>query len=91
VYVLSDAPHLANPYVGRNAAEARLFVAAADRLAAASGGKGTVFLEPIGHIGYRTGLTVIDEVLAAYDLVREPPRSPDELVVLARRPGAAAP
>ncbi len=145
VYVLSDAPYLAGLYVARNGVEARLFVVAADRLAGVSQGTGTVFLEPIGHIGYRTGLTVIDEVglispdvprrrkagagwygdvirerrpeylvvrpalldqnkslaginapfrsfaerdelLADYTLVGEPPRSADELVVLARRP-----
>ncbi len=150
VYVLSDAPYLANLYVGRNAAEAGLFVPAADRLAAHSGGRGTVFLEPIGHIGYRTGLRVIDEVglvspdvprrrkagagwygdvirerrpeylvvrpalidqnqalagiaapfrsfaerdeiLADYDLVGEPPRAADELVVLVRRLPAGTP
>ncbi len=150
VYVLSDAPYLAGLYVGRAGAEVRLFVAAADRLASASGGRGTVFLEPIGHIGYRTGLTVIDEVglvspdvprrrkagagwygdvirerrpeylvvrpalmdqnkslaginapfrsfaerdevLADYILVGEPPRSADELVVLARHPAVTAP
>jgi hypothetical protein len=62
VYVLSDAPYLGQLYVGRNQVEARLFGDAAERLRMASGGHGTVFLEPIGHIGYRTGLTVIDEV-----------------------------
>jgi arabinofuranosyltransferase len=62
VYVLTDAAYLGRLYVGRNQVEARLFVAAAERLAAHSGGRGSVFLEPIGHIGYRTGLTVIDEI-----------------------------
>ena len=144
VYVLSDAGYLARLYEGRNQTEARLFVSAADRLAAHSRGSGTVFLEPIGHIGYRTGLTVIDEVglvspevprrrrqgpgwyadivagrqpdylvvrpgpllenrplagvaapfrsiaerdstLVDYDLVGDPPKGPDELVVLVRK------
>jgi arabinofuranosyltransferase len=62
VYVVTDARFLSGLYVSRNATEARLFIAAADRLKAHSAGRGTVFLEPIGHIGYRTGLRVIDEV-----------------------------
>jgi hypothetical protein len=62
VYVLTDAPYLSILYVGRNQAEARLFHAAAEKLRDASGGRGTVFLEPIGHVGYVSGLTVIDEV-----------------------------
>ncbi len=62
VYVLSDAPYLSILYVGRNQAEARLFRTAAETLREDSGGRGTVFLEPIGHVGYVTGLKVIDEV-----------------------------
>jgi len=33
-----------------------------NELKRASGGRGTVFLEPLGHIGYVSGLTVYDEV-----------------------------
>jgi hypothetical protein len=62
VYLLTDAPYLSILYVGRNQVEARLFRGAAERLKGASSGKGTVFLEPIGHIGYVSGLRVIDEV-----------------------------
>jgi hypothetical protein len=62
VYVLSDAPYLSILYVGRNQVETRLFRGAAERLRDASDGKGTVFLEPIGHIGYVSRLRVIDEV-----------------------------
>jgi len=62
VYVLSDAPYLSNLYLGRNQVEVRLFRAAAESLRDASGGHGSVFLEPMGHIGYVSGLTVIDEV-----------------------------
>jgi len=62
VYVLSDVPYLSILYVGRNQVEARLFRTAAESLRDASGGHGSVFLEPMGHIGYVSGLTVIDEV-----------------------------
>ena len=62
VYVLSDAPYLSILYVGRNQVEVRLFRTAAESLRDASGGHGSVFLEPMGHIGYVSGLTVIDEV-----------------------------
>lgn len=77
VYVLSDAPFLAQLYTGRGQTEAALFGAAAETLQSASGGRGTVFLEPIGHIGYRTGLRVIDEVgLVAPDIPRRRRQGP---------------
>ncbi len=62
VYVLTDAPYLSILYLGRNEVEGRLFRTAAERLRDVSGGRGTVFLEPIGHIGYVTRLRVMDEV-----------------------------
>lgn len=89
VYVGTDAPFLAQLYTGRNQTEGAVFGAAAETLRAASGGRGTVFLEPIGHIGYRTGLTVIDEVgLVAPDVPRRRRRGPGWYadVVNERRP-----
>jgi hypothetical protein len=62
VYVLSDVRFLGLLYLGRNQTEGRLFGIAAQMLRDASQGRGTVFLEPIGHIGYVSGLRVIDEV-----------------------------
>ena len=89
VYVVSDAPFLAQLYTGRNQTEGAVFGAAAETLRSASGGRGTVFLEPIGHIGYRTGLTVIDEVgLVAPDIPRRRRQGPGWYadVIDARRP-----
>jgi hypothetical protein len=89
VYVLSDAPYLSILYVGRNQVEGRLFRAAADKVANASGGKGTVFLEPIGHVGYVSGLTVIDEVgLVSPEVPRRRRQGPGWYtdIVRARRP-----
>lgn len=70
-FLVTDAPYLGTLYYGRNQTEARLFGAAAEKLARASAGRGTVFLEPIGHIGYATRLRVIDEVgLVAPEVAR---------------------
>jgi len=71
LYILTDAPYLGILYEGRNEAESRVFGAAAQTLKNASGGRGTVLLEPIGRIGQETGLTVIDEVgLVSPDVAR---------------------
>jgi arabinofuranosyltransferase len=71
LYIGTDAPFLAILYEGRNDGESRVFGTVADALTAASGGHGTVFLEPIGRIGEQTGLTVIDEVgLVSPDVAR---------------------
>jgi len=62
LYIATDAPYLGMLYEGRNEAESRVFGTAAQTLRDASGGHGTLLLEPIGRIGSETGLTVIDEV-----------------------------
>ncbi|HKQ59627.1 MAG TPA: hypothetical protein VJY35_17330, partial [Candidatus Eisenbacteria bacterium] len=49
-------------YVGRAKLEEGMFVAVADHLAARAQPGQQVFLEPIGMIGYRNPLVVIDEV-----------------------------
>jgi len=89
VYVVTDAPFLGTLYIGRNQTEAKLFGDAAGTLLQASGGRGTVFLEPIGHVGWVTGLRVIDEVgLVSPDVPRMRTRGPGWYadVVRTRRP-----
>jgi len=51
-----------NLYGGRIGVEADSFVRAAGLIAENSGPDDSVFLEPIGYVGYRTGLHVIDEI-----------------------------
>ncbi len=71
LYILTDAPYLGTLYEGRNEAESRIFGAAGQTLLDASGGHGTLLVEPIGRIGDMTGLTVIDEVgLVSPDVAR---------------------
>jgi arabinofuranosyltransferase len=71
LFLVTDAGYLGTLYYGRNQTEARLFGSAAEKLARASAGRGTVFLEPIGHIGYATRLRVLDEVgLVAPEVAR---------------------
>jgi hypothetical protein len=48
-------------YVGRSQAEALAFTPPAEHLAANARAGESVLLEPIGFIGYRTGLRVLDE------------------------------
>ena len=62
LYLVSNTILLRNLYVGRVKQETLSFWQAGNALAQASGGRGTVFLEPIGHIGYLSRLRVIDEV-----------------------------
>jgi hypothetical protein len=62
IYVLSNTILLRNLYAGRVQEEALAFRTAGNVLRQVSGGHGTVFLEPIGHVGEMTGLRVIDEV-----------------------------
>lgn len=71
LFLVTDAAWLSTLYYGRAQTEARLFGDVAEKLARVAGGRGTVFLEPIGHIGYATRLRVIDEVgLVAPDVPR---------------------
>jgi len=62
LYLVSDALLLQHLYVERVRQEAVSFWQMGNELKRASGGRGTVFLEPLGHIGYVSGLTVYDEV-----------------------------
>jgi hypothetical protein len=62
LYVLSDTYLLRNLYAGRVKQEALSFWQAGTALDQVAHGRGSVFLEPIGHIGYLTKLRVIDEV-----------------------------
>jgi len=62
LYLVSDTILLRNLYVGRVKQEVISFYQVGDALRRISGGQGTVFLEPIGHVGYLTKLRVIDEV-----------------------------
>lgn len=89
VYVLTDALFLGQLYIGRDQTEGWLFGTAATTLRDASHGRGTVFLEPIGHIGYVSGLRVIDEVgLVSPEIPRMRMRGPGWYtdVVRKRRP-----
>jgi hypothetical protein len=62
LYLVSDTILLYNLYVGRVKHEVISFYQVGEALKRISGGQGSVFLEPIGHIGYVTRLHVIDEV-----------------------------
>jgi hypothetical protein len=62
LYILSDTILLQNLYAGRVKQEALSFWQAGTALNEVARGRGTVFLEPIGHVGYLTKLRVIDEV-----------------------------
>lgn len=62
LYLVSDSFLLRNLFVERVRQEVISFWQTGEALKTISGGKGTVFLEPAGHIGYVTGLTLYDEV-----------------------------
>jgi hypothetical protein len=62
LYLVSDAILLQHLYVERVRQEAISFWQMGTELKRIAGGRGTVFLEPLGHIGYISGLTVYDEV-----------------------------
>jgi hypothetical protein len=62
LYLLSDFFYLGQLYRSRASFESVLFARTAEALYEASGGEGTVFLEPIGIIGYRCRMRVIVEV-----------------------------
>jgi hypothetical protein len=62
LYLISDFFFLGGIYRERERIESIVFGQMAQALQAASGGQGTVFLEPIGVIGYLCPLRVIDEV-----------------------------
>ena len=62
LYLISDTILLRNLYVGRVKQEVLSFYRVGAALKVLSGGKGSVFLEPIGHIGYLTRMRIIDEV-----------------------------
>ena len=62
LYLVSNTLLLRNLYVGRVKQEVISFYQVGDALRRISGGQGSVFLEPIGHVGYLTKLRVIDEV-----------------------------
>lgn len=62
LYLITDFFFLGGLYRQRQEVEATSFGQMAEALEDASGGKGTVFLEPIGVIGYLCPLRVIDEV-----------------------------
>jgi len=77
LYLVSDSFFLGGLYRQRQEVEATMFGRAAEALAAASGGEGTVFLEPIGVIGYLCPLRVIDEVgLVSPEVARRRTRGP---------------
>jgi arabinofuranosyltransferase len=62
LYLVSDSWLLRHLYVERVRQEAISFWQTGLELKRISGGHGTVLLEPLGHIGYISGLTVYDEV-----------------------------
>jgi hypothetical protein len=96
IYIATDAVYLSLLYRERARVEALQFAWVGQALRRVSNGNGSVFLEPIGHIGYWSRLRVIDEVGLVTpavakrrtqgagwytDTVRE--QSPDYLVVRA--------
>jgi hypothetical protein len=62
LYLASDSLLLHHLYVERVRQEAISFWQTGQQLRALSGGRGTVFLEPLGHVGYASGMKVYDEV-----------------------------
>ncbi len=62
LYLVSDSFLLHRLYVERVRQEAISFWQTGRALKALSGGHGTVFLEPLGNVGYTSGMTVYDEV-----------------------------
>lgn len=70
LFVLVEVVPLRHLYGGRARVEQEFRVTGL-RLRDLSGGRGTAFLEPIGHIGYVSGLRVLDEVGLVSPAVRQ--------------------